>query len=55
MFDTTVDGTSQFNFWNLNANTEEPFVSTSVGSGEALNKLVWVFGTKRVKGGNRFQ
>ena len=31
MFDddtTIVDGTSQFNLWNLNANTEEPFVST---------------------------
>ena len=35
-------GTSQFNLWNLNANTEEPFVSsTYVGSDEALNKLAW--------------
>ena len=42
MFDTTtVDGTSQFNLWNLNANTEELFVSTEVGSGKALNKLTW--------------
>ena len=40
--DTTVDWTSQFNLWNLNANTEEPFVGTYVvGSGKVLNKLTW--------------
>ncbi|KAK4513545.1 uncharacterized protein ATC70_005547 [Mucor velutinosus] len=37
----TVDGTGQFDLWNLNADTEEPFVSTQVGSGKALNKLAW--------------
>ena len=46
-FDTIVDGTSQFNLWNLNANTEDPFVSTYVGSGEALNKLAWDKESKR--------
>jgi dynein intermediate chain len=25
----------------LNADTEEPFVSTQVGSGKALNKIAW--------------
>ncbi|KAI7906125.1 WD40-repeat-containing domain protein [Cokeromyces recurvatus] len=38
---STVDGTGQFDLWNLNADTEEPFVSTQVGSGKALNKLAW--------------
>lgn len=37
----TVDGTGQFDLWNLNADTEEPFVSTQVGSGKALNKIAW--------------
>ncbi|KAG2224343.1 hypothetical protein INT45_006743 [Circinella minor] len=37
----SVDGNGQFDLWNLNADTEEPFVSTSVGSGRALNKLAW--------------
>ncbi|EIE85044.1 hypothetical protein RO3G_09754 [Rhizopus delemar RA 99-880] len=37
----TVDGTGQFDLWNLNADTEEPFASTQVGSGKALNKLAW--------------
>ena len=31
----------QFDLWNLNADTEEPFVSTQIGSGKALNKLAW--------------
>ena len=35
----TVGGTDQFVSWNLNADTEEPFVSTQVDSGKALNKL----------------
>ena len=26
--DTIVDGIGQFNLWNLNANTEEQFLST---------------------------
>lgn len=38
---STVDGTGQFDLWNLNADTEEPFVSTQVGSGKALNKIAW--------------
>lgn len=37
----TVDGAGQFDLWNLNADTEEPFASTQVGSGKALNKLAW--------------
>lgn len=57
----SVDGTGQFDLWNLNADTEvcvytkgiltlsvtnghviqEPYVSTSVGTGRALNKLAW--------------
>ncbi|KAI7861592.1 WD40-repeat-containing domain protein [Spinellus fusiger] len=37
----SVDGHGQFDLWNLNADTEEPFVSTPVGSGKALNKLAW--------------
>ena len=36
-----VDGTDQFDLWNLNADTEEPFVSTKVGSDKTLNKLAW--------------
>ena len=36
-----MDGNGQFDLWNLNADTEEPFVSTSVGSGRALNKIAW--------------
>ena len=37
----TVDGTGQFDLWNLNADTEESFANTQVGSGKALNKLAW--------------
>ena len=37
----TVDVTNQFDLWNLDADTEEPFVSTQIGSGKALNKLAW--------------
>ncbi|KAI8329292.1 WD40-repeat-containing domain protein [Chlamydoabsidia padenii] len=37
----SVDGNGQFDLWDLNTNTEEPFVSTPVGSGKALNKLAW--------------
>ncbi|CAO3658598.1 unnamed protein product [Umbelopsis vinacea] len=36
-----VDGNGKFDLWNLNADTEEPYVSTMVGSGKALNKLAW--------------
>ncbi|KAK0467267.1 WD40-repeat-containing domain protein [Desarmillaria tabescens] len=37
----TVDGTGKFDLWNLNANTEVPFDSTTTGSGRAINKLQW--------------
>ncbi|KAF5355315.1 hypothetical protein D9758_006013 [Tetrapyrgos nigripes] len=37
----TVDGSGKFDLWNLNQDTEVPIVSTSVGSGRALNKLQW--------------
>ena len=37
----TVDGTGQFDLWNLNADTEELFVSTQVGSSKVLNNLAW--------------
>ncbi|KAK7445441.1 hypothetical protein VKT23_014860 [Stygiomarasmius scandens] len=37
----TVDGSGKFDLWNLNQDTEVPVVSTSVGSGRALNKLQW--------------
>ncbi|ORX59582.1 WD40 repeat-like protein [Hesseltinella vesiculosa] len=37
----SVDGNGQFDLWNLNVNTEEPMVSTPIGSGKALNKLAW--------------
>ncbi|KAJ7281899.1 WD40-repeat-containing domain protein [Mycena rebaudengoi] len=30
-----------FDLWNLNTDTEVPVVSTSVGSGRAINKLQW--------------
>ncbi|KAJ2964819.1 hypothetical protein NQZ79_g365 [Umbelopsis isabellina] len=36
-----VDGNGKFDLWNLNTDTEEPYVSTVVGSGKALNKLAW--------------
>ncbi|KAI0629159.1 dynein intermediate chain [Trametes polyzona] len=37
----TVDGAGKFDVWNLNHDTEVPVVSTTVGSGRALNKLRW--------------
>ncbi|KAJ7493470.1 WD40-repeat-containing domain protein [Mycena galericulata] len=37
----TVDGSGKFDLWNLNTDTEVPVVSTSVGSGRAINKLQW--------------
>ncbi|KAJ6624972.1 cytoplasmic dynein intermediate chain [Mycena sp. CBHHK59/15] len=37
----TVDGAGKFDLWNLNTDTEVPVVSTSVGSGRAINKLQW--------------
>ncbi|KAF7317958.1 WD-REPEATS-REGION domain-containing protein [Mycena kentingensis (nom. inval.)] len=37
----SVDGSGKFDLWNLNADTEVPAVSTSVGSGRAINKLQW--------------
>ncbi|KAI0644189.1 dynein intermediate chain [Trametes meyenii] len=37
----TVDGAGKFDVWNLNHDTEVPVVSTTVGSGRALNKLKW--------------
>ncbi|KAI0766580.1 dynein intermediate chain [Trametes elegans] len=37
----TVDGAGKFDIWNLNHDTEVPVVSTTVGSGRALNKLRW--------------
>ncbi|KAI8393869.1 WD40-repeat-containing domain protein [Radiomyces spectabilis] len=37
----SIDGAGQFDLWNLNADTEEPLISTPVGPGNALNKLAW--------------
>ncbi|KAG6854015.1 hypothetical protein C0991_011502 [Blastosporella zonata] len=37
----TVDGSGHFDLWNLNTDTEVPVVSTSVGTGRAINKLQW--------------
>ncbi|KAJ7695110.1 dynein intermediate chain [Mycena rosella] len=37
----TVDGSGKFDLWNLNMDTEVPVVSTSVGTGRAINKLQW--------------
>lgn len=37
----TGDGTGKFDLWNLNANTEVPMESATVGSGRAINKLQW--------------
>ncbi|KAF8972644.1 cytoplasmic dynein intermediate chain [Flammula alnicola] len=37
----TVDGSGKFDLWNLNTDTEVPVVSTTVGTGRALNKLQW--------------
>ncbi|TFK39400.1 WD40-repeat-containing domain protein [Crucibulum laeve] len=37
----TVDGSGKFDLWNLNTDTEVPVVSTTVGSGRAINKLQW--------------
>lgn len=38
----TVDGSGQFDLWNLNTDsTEVPVVSTTVGTGRAINKLRW--------------
>ncbi|KAF9258885.1 WD40 repeat-like protein [Marasmius fiardii PR-910] len=37
----SVDGSGKFDIWNLNADTEVPMISTSVGTGRALNKLEW--------------
>jgi len=37
----TVDGSGQFDLWNLNTDTEVPVVSTTVGTGRAINKLQW--------------
>ncbi|GBE86492.1 Dynein intermediate chain 1 [Sparassis crispa] len=36
-----VDGSGKFDVWNLNVDTEVSVVSTSVGSGRAINKLQW--------------
>ncbi|KAF8998561.1 WD40-repeat-containing domain protein [Cyathus striatus] len=36
-----VDGSGKFDLWNLNTDTEVPAVSTTVGSGRAINKLQW--------------
>ncbi|CAK5267528.1 unnamed protein product [Mycena citricolor] len=37
----SVDGSGKFDLWNLNVDTEVPVVSTSVGTGRAINKLQW--------------
>lgn len=37
----SVDGSGRFDLWNLNVDTEVPVVTTTVGSGRALNKLQW--------------
>ncbi|KAF8899594.1 dynein intermediate chain [Gymnopilus junonius] len=36
-----VDGSGKFDLWNLNMDTEVPLVSTTVGTGRAINKLQW--------------
>ncbi|KAJ3515990.1 hypothetical protein NLJ89_g1413 [Agrocybe chaxingu] len=36
-----VDGSGKFDLWNLNTDTEVPVVSTTVGTGRAINKLQW--------------
>ncbi|EMD38886.1 hypothetical protein CERSUDRAFT_112611 [Gelatoporia subvermispora B] len=36
-----VDGSGRFDIWNLNFDTEVSVVSTTVGSGRAINKLQW--------------
>ncbi|KAI0726724.1 WD40 repeat-like protein [Fomitopsis betulina] len=36
-----VDGSGRFDVWNLNWDTEVSAVTTTVGSGRALNKLQW--------------
>ncbi|KAF8223518.1 WD40 repeat-like protein [Tricholoma matsutake] len=37
----TVDGSGQFDLWNLNSDTEVPAVSANVGTGRAINKIEW--------------
>ncbi|KAJ1980011.1 hypothetical protein H4R35_001297, partial [Dimargaris xerosporica] len=37
----TVDGSGRLDLWNLNAETEVPVLSTTVGTGKALNRLAW--------------
>ncbi|PPQ79668.1 hypothetical protein CVT25_003242 [Psilocybe cyanescens] len=37
----TVDGSGKFDLWNLNIDTEVPVISTTVGTGRAINKLKW--------------
>lgn len=37
----TADGSGKFLLWNLNQDTEVPVVSTTVGSGRAINKIQW--------------
>ncbi|KAL1916352.1 uncharacterized protein VTP21DRAFT_5969 [Calcarisporiella thermophila] len=37
----SVDGSGNFDIWNLTADIEVPVVSTLVGNGKALNKLSW--------------
>ncbi|KZT27753.1 dynein intermediate chain [Neolentinus lepideus HHB14362 ss-1] len=37
----TADGSGKFLLWNLNQDTEVPVVSTSVGTGRAINKIQW--------------
>ncbi|EJD49016.1 dynein intermediate chain [Auricularia subglabra TFB-10046 SS5] len=37
----SVNGSGKFDLWNLNVDTEVPMVSTTVGSGKAINKLQW--------------
>ncbi|KAF5373244.1 hypothetical protein D9615_007436 [Tricholomella constricta] len=50
----TVDGSGHFDLWNLNTDTEVPVVSTSVGSGRAINKLQWDYkdGRRAALGGS---
>lgn len=37
----SANGSGRFDLWNLNADTEVPIVSTTIGNGRALNKLRW--------------
>ncbi|KZW02880.1 dynein intermediate chain [Exidia glandulosa HHB12029] len=37
----SVNGSGKFDLWNLNVDTEVPAVSTTVGTGKAINKLQW--------------